>query len=496
MKWKLFLPLFLLFSQYILAQDSSGINAVNSLKVLKDLSLEARRLERQYNSPSAEKITNTSDKLSSGALADNSAAEFDSLLMGIEKISLPGDALAVYSSISNNFMPEISFSELSFRLLNAVQRNLESLFQSLRSDKKLVSIAIFATSNLEISRMKTALLRREIRILSECGKREERLRCWLALRRMLNEIDIPKSEGGNAAVKNSPYGIQLLPGEIMTKLQPLSENETDEEVRVYSSGVLVEIKSAPPKYKEGVIQIALNELANFNPKDRLIKSDALMLFHRADSTKSRMEKISLYTDAVKRDPKFTAAYTNRGSLYYEEGDYKKAAEDFKKALSLDPSYYTLYKYLGNCSYKSGNMEDAVRNFTEALKYEITDTLLINRGICYRKLGQLQSAAGDFSSAIRFNSRSLPAHINRVQCYLALKQYGEAAKDYEKLIQLEPRNSSYYYNLGCIYSIQKDWDKVVKIWEEGLLVNPNDENILKNLPKAKSNLASQSAKEIK
>lgn len=485
-----------MLSQYIRAQDSSDTLAVNSLRVLRDLSLEAGRLERQYNSPSAEKITKISDNILKGELTDNSAADFDSLLTGIEKISLPGDLLAVYSSISNSFMPEITFSEAGFRLLNAVQKHLERLFQALRSDKKLVNMALFATSNLEISRMKTALLRREIRILSECGKNEERLRCWLALRRMLGEIDIPKSESGNSAVQNSPYGIQLLPGEIMTKLTPLSENETDEDVRAYSTGVIGEIKSAPPKYKEGVIQIALNELDNYNPKDRLVNSDALRLFHRADSTTISAEKIALYTGAVKIDPKFTAAYTNRGSLYYEKGDYKKAAEDFKKALSLDPGYYTLYKYLGNCSYKSGNMEEAVKNFTEALKYEVTDTLLVNRGICYRRLGELKSAAGDFSSALRFNSRSIPARINRVQCYLALKEYEEAVKDYEKLIKLEPQNSSYYYNLGCLYSMQKDWLRVVRVWEEGLLINPGDENILKNLPKAKANLASESAKESK
>lgn len=485
-----------MFSAGISAQDSAGISPINSIKILRDLSHEVSGLERQYNSPSAKKITEISDLLSSGEILDNSSNDFDSLLVEIEKVSLQVDALAVYSSISNDFMPEISFSEISFRMLNAVQRRLEILFQNQRSDKKLVSMAIFATTNLDLSRMKTGLMRRQIRILSECGKKEERLRCWLALKRMLNEIDVPKSESGSPAVQNSPYGIAILPGEIITKLKPLSENETDEDLRIYSSGIVKAVESAPPKYKEGITQIALNELDNYNPKDRLINAEALKLFHKADSTGSRAGKISLYTDAIKIDPKFTAAYSNRGSLFYEEGDYKKAEEDFRKALALDPGYFTLYKYLGNCSYKTGRLEDAVKNFSEALKYEINDTLLINRGICLRNLGKLNEAATDFSSAIRFNSKSLPARINRAQCLLALKQYEDAAKDYKKLIELQPQNSSYYYNLGCLYSIRKDWNKVIEIWERGLLANPKDENILKNLPKVKANLAEQVEKEKK
>jgi tetratricopeptide (TPR) repeat protein len=498
MKWKRFIPLlvFLIFAGNSAAQDSAGIGAPNCLKVLKALSLEVGRLERQYNSPSAKKIVEASDKISSGEITDNSPGDFDSMLVEIENTHLPGDALAVYSSISNDFMPEISFSEAGFRILNAVQKRLENLFQILRSDKKMVSLAIFATTNLDVSRMKTALVRRQIRILSECGKKEERMRCWLAVKRMLGEIDIPKSESGNMVVQNSPYGIQILPGEILAKLKPLSENETDDDVRQYSLGAIKAVESAPPRYKEGVTQIALNELDGYNAKDRLIKSDALRLFQKADSAIGRSGKISLYTDAIKMDPRFTAAYSNRGSLLYEIGDFKHAEEDFQKALSLDPGYYTLYKYLGNCSYKMGRLEDAVKNFSEALKYEITDTLLINRGICLRKLGQTKQAASDFSAAIRFNSKSLPARINRVQCYIALKEYNEAARDYEKLIELQPQNSSYYYNLGCLYSIQKDWNKVVGIWEEGLRVNPQDENILKNLPKVKARQSAKAEEENK
>ncbi|MCU7493893.1 MAG: tetratricopeptide repeat protein [Ignavibacteria bacterium] len=498
MRCKFFIPVFILalFPLTTLpAQDSakSGPYPVNSFLVLNSLALDVGDLERQYAGPGAKSIIQKSNGLCSVELADNSGSDFDTMLVQIEKISIPGDVLAVYSSISNDFMPEITFSEAGFHILNAVQKRLEVLFQSLRSDKKLVNMAVFATSNLEISRIKTRLVRRQIRILSECEEKEERLRCWLAVKRMLDEIDIPKSESGDLAVQNSPYGIALLPGEILSKLKPLSENESDENIRMYSAGVLKALEVAPSKYREGTIQIALNELSNFNPKDRLINPGALELFHKADSTAGIEGKIALYTEAIKMDPKFTAAYSNRGSCYYELENYEKAEKDFQKALELDPGHYTLYKYLANCRYKTGCLEDAVKNFSEALKYEITDTLLVNRGVCYMKLGQLKAAVLDFSSAIRFNAGSLPARINRVQCYLTMKQYDEAANDYRKLILLQPKNSSHYYNLGCLYSIQKDWEKVVSTWEQGLLVNPGDENIRKNLPKAKANLNNETGK---
>jgi tetratricopeptide (TPR) repeat protein len=44
-----------------------------------------------------------------------------------------------------------------------------------------------------------------------------------------------------------------------------------------------------------------------------------------------------YTQAVKLDPKYLAAYSNRGYAYYKAGDLERSLADFEKILELDPA---------------------------------------------------------------------------------------------------------------------------------------------------------------
>ena len=43
-----------------------------------------------------------------------------------------------------------------------------------------------------------------------------------------------------------------------------------------------------------------------------------------------------YTQAIELDPKFTAAYSNRGYVNFKLGDLAGALADFRKVLELDP----------------------------------------------------------------------------------------------------------------------------------------------------------------
>ncbi len=51
-------------------------------------------------------------------------------------------------------------------------------------------------------------------------------------------------------------------------------------------------------------------------------------------------------------------YTNVGAIYYSKGQYKKASETLRKALSLDPGHPELHYWLGKTSLKLGRKLDA------------------------------------------------------------------------------------------------------------------------------------------
>ncbi|MGE5409447.1 MAG: tetratricopeptide repeat protein [Clostridiales bacterium] len=474
-------------------RDSATIIDIPS--TLLEISGKVNLIENNGSRVSKGKLVEILDRFCSNKkIEDIPSNGFDLLLEASEKIILPDDQLAAYSSIENDYSLEISFNEFGFRALNAIQRHLQELFDRLHSREKLYNIPPFTTINLQISQNKARLLSRQIWIITLCEKKEEKLRAWLSIKRMLNEIDIPNSEKGGPIVQRSPMGIITSSGEIIGKLNRLSENENEEDIKSYSQVVIRSLLDAPSKYKEQNTTIGLNELGGSNFNEGKINKVALVYFQKASAIRSVKEKIYFYTEAIKSDSNFAAAYNNRANCYLEQKILDSAENDFRQVLVLDDGYYTAYKYLGQIQLKRGKYKSALKSFTQALNYEISDTLLINRGMCYKNLGETEKAISDFTRAIQYNSKSLVAYINRVQCYISSKQYDNAQKDYKRLIILEPQNSNHYYNLGCIYSIKKDWDKVIEVWEKGLKINPQDKNILTNLPKARASMQRGKSKE--
>ena len=45
-----------------------------------------------------------------------------------------------------------------------------------------------------------------------------------------------------------------------------------------------------------------------------------------------------YDKAIELDPKYAAAYNNRGWVYYLKKDYARAIADYDRALQLDPNF--------------------------------------------------------------------------------------------------------------------------------------------------------------
>ncbi|MDP4176239.1 MAG: hypothetical protein Q8933_19825, partial [Bacteroidota bacterium] len=184
-------------------RDSATIIDIPS--TLLEISGKVNLIENKGGRVSKGKLVEILDRFCSKKKIEDIASNgFDLLLEATEKIILPDDQLAAYSSIENDYSLEISFNEFGFRALNAIQRHLQELFDNLHSKDKLYNIPPFTTSNLQISQNKSKLLSRQIWIISLCEKKEEKLRTWLSIKRMLNEIDIQNSEKGGPIVQRSP----------------------------------------------------------------------------------------------------------------------------------------------------------------------------------------------------------------------------------------------------------------------------------------------------
>eukprot|EP00854_Cymbomonas_tetramitiformis_P019132 gene19132-22876_t len=94
---------------------------------------------------------------------------------------------------------------------------------------------------------------------------------------------------------------------------------------------------------------------------------------------------------------------------------------------------------GNEAIKQGHHVTAVRNYTSAIRHLPSAVLFSNRAQAFLKLGELDKAKRDCSTAIAFDSKYTKAYIRRANILKLEGRYDEALQDMRHAKTLEPRN---------------------------------------------------------
>jgi tetratricopeptide (TPR) repeat protein len=119
---------------------------------------------------------------------------------------------------------------------------------------------------------------------------------------------------------------------------------------------------------------------------------------------TRAQAIDAYEQALCLDPEKLDALLNCGTLCYEEGNLKKAAEYFSRALRVDP-------------------ESALAHF--------------NLGSVLEEVGRLEAARLHLRNAVRLDANYPDAHYNLAFVCEKLGAYNEARKHWQAYIGLDP-----------------------------------------------------------
>ncbi len=108
--------------------------------------------------------------------------------------------------------------------------------------------------------------------------------------------------------------------------------------------------------------------------------------------------------ALKLNPRSAFAYSNRGQVYFDRGDFDKALADFSQALALNPRLAAAY---------------------------------VGRGFVQIKKGQWQPALNDFNQAVALAPESALSYYGRALCYLAVNERQQASRDLQSFLQYAP-----------------------------------------------------------
>ena len=183
--------------------------------------------------------------------------------------------------------------------------------------------------------------------------------------------------------------------------------------------ILIPIRNAPPETGKTLLAPPETKTASAPPETRPLTS-AEESYHRGRECLDKKDwdqAINHYTEAIRLDPNYAAAYHNRGAAWNAKAEYDKAIADYTEAIRLDPKFALMYS---------------------------------NRGYAWNAKAEYDKAIADCTEAIRLDPKSAFAYNNRGAAWNAKAEYDKAIADYTEAIRLGPKDAAAYHNRASVY----------------------------------------------
>jgi Tfp pilus assembly protein PilF len=166
------------------------------------------------------------------------------------------------------------------------------------------------------------------------------------------------------------------------------------------------------------------------------------LFDRASAAAKSKDKANaarLFKELVTSDPKDFVAWTELGSLYFEQSKYSEAADAYLKAIALKPDYMVALMNLGKLFMADKAYTQAVSVFEKAVATEPQSADAYHYlGEGYLQIKQGSKAVGVLNEALRLAPvEKAEIHLRLAALYNAANLKDRAANEYKLFLQKKP-----------------------------------------------------------
>jgi len=170
-------------------------------------------------------------------------------------------------------------------------------------------------------------------------------------------------------------------------------------------------------------------------------------------------------------------FMDKGTAYYEQGDYVKAFLEVRNAITIDPEYVEAYYLAAKIALSQGKAQDAFNYFSKTVEKQ-PDHAGANL-----ELGRFFLANKDLVMARQKADLVLAKEPDNIQaqlfhCALLLSEdkAGQARELLEKLLPKAAGEVNLYLLLAAVYQKLNEGEKVQAILEQGSLANPKSVNL--------------------
>ena len=170
-------------------------------------------------------------------------------------------------------------------------------------------------------------------------------------------------------------------------------------------------------------------------------------------------------------------YYERGNDKYDAEDYKGALKDYKKAIKINPQYSDAFNNRGNVKLDLNLYKEAIKDFTKAIEFSSQyGNAYYNRGLAKENLKDFKGAIKDYTKAIEIFPKgedSGDAYHGRGYAKEMLKDFEGAIKDYTKATKLIPEDGDLYMDIHFLKLSLEDFEGAVSARNKSLELYSKD-----------------------
>lgn len=187
------------------------------------------------------------------------------------------------------------------------------------------------------------------------------------------------------------------------------------------------------------------------------------------STISSDKVFSILSEQSTQMDALSQSALSNGIQLYQDGNYKGAVREFRRAISLSPqsdNTVNAYDYLGMAFLKLGDNKEAIKVYQSALRLSPNRDDLYNKlGNIFIEEGETDQAIKSYQSALRIEPKSTAYLYSLGQAYLVKGSLGDAQSQFGRIIRLAPNEYGGFYGMGQVYYKAGEKEKAVEQFEK-------------------------------
>ena len=179
-----------------------------------------------------------------------------------------------------------------------------------------------------------------------------------------------------------------------------------------------------------------------------------------------------HASSAEADPRETRIKI--GLIYYEKGDFERAATEFNLVLAGDAENDRAHYYLGATYVEMKSDDKALEEFLRVPeKSELFVDARIQAAYLYDRRDQTQKAIETIQSALKKKNDQKEIFGLLASLYRKQKDYPKAIEAMERVIGLDAKNDQAHFQLGALYDENKNKEKSIANMKKAIELNPQN-----------------------